>query len=241
VTDLPSVQAAVSAVIADVDAVGKEGQFDGRGGGYKYRRVADVYNALQAPLAKHGVVITGSVVEYERADLPEYGKGGWHRLTSVVEWTVTGPAGDSLPPMRVPADGLDNGDKAFHKAWSYSFKMAMGTLFCLRDDDPDLDNEHRDAPPPPLEETKQARDDRELLAAQIGVAPDDVKAAMGEWLKSQRWTLRHPLETGQLDQISNMFDEIAQTGAGASADPTRPGSADGAADEGETTNEGEHE
>lgn len=228
---VPTVVQAVAAVARDAGAVGKDGD---SGQGYTYRRVDDVINALHGPLCEHGVVIVPHVVDYQSEPMD---RKNWTRTALIVEFVVVGPAGDTLPvPVRAVGESHNNSDKGPGAAMSYAWKSAMSQLFSLPTDDPAMDIEHQ--APVESDPDKAARTE---LAAQIGAAPDDVKAAMGEWLKSQRLTLRHPLETGQLDQISNMFDEIAQTGAGASADPTRPGSADGAADEGETTNEGEHE
>jgi ERF superfamily len=208
----------INAVAASVAAVAKSGD---SGQGYNYRRIDDLMEAVHGPLTMAGVVIVPHVVE---ATTEPMERKNWTRTTLLVDYHVYGPAGDSLPtPIRVYAEAHNNADKGPGAALSYAWKSAIGQLLSLPSHDPTMDIEH----PEPSGESDDERTARTELAAAIGAADPAVKAQMAEWLKSQRLTLRHPVTPEQFTDISNMFDEFAQSGAAPPTESSRPETAGG--------------
>jgi len=115
----PTVQQAVVRVMASVGAIGKGRRAPGDIGGYAFRGIDDVLNALHPALVEHGVVVLPRVLERL---IEERGK---MRLVSLhVEYRFVGPAGDELV-CSAWGEGADSQDKAAGKAMSTAMKAAM--------------------------------------------------------------------------------------------------------------------
>lgn len=128
-TEPKNVFQALAAVQEGIGAVGKDTTRNGLN--FSYRGIDDLLNALHPLLARHGVIIAPRVVEHET--LPFGGFSKPHLISTVqVEYYVYGPDGSTLPqPICVVASGVDNSDKAYGKAMSYAFKIALGQLFTI--------------------------------------------------------------------------------------------------------------
>lgn len=131
-----SVVQAVSAVSKSIGAVGKNKSGPQAQGGFKYRGVEDIQNALHGALNEHGVVIVPNVESFEIME----GNKGWVRAVVTIRYDVYGPAGDKISGT-VVADGLDAQDKAFGKAMSYAYKSFVLQFFCIPTQDLMQDNE----------------------------------------------------------------------------------------------------
>ena len=132
---------AVAAVMADVQAVGKDNKTQGGGPSYQYRSIDGLINGIAPAIHRHGLVLVPHVVECEI--VPMVGRNGWTETRATIEYDVVGPDGSTLPrPVRVFAIGADNGDKGPGKAMSYAYKSAISQLLCIPTHDPAQDNEH---------------------------------------------------------------------------------------------------
>ena len=137
---------ALSAIQGEIGAVGKDGKAHASMGGYSFRGIDAVMNALHPLLAKHGVVIAPTIVDHQLTPFAGYSKP--HTITILtIDYNVHGPNGEKLdPPVRAIGYGIDNTDKGPGKAQSYAFKSAIGQLFSLPTDDPEMDNEQTPEP-----------------------------------------------------------------------------------------------
>lgn len=97
---------------------------------YAYRSIDDVLNRIHVPLARWGVLIEPEIVAWEREEWPHYNKPAWSRHVATVEFTITGPRGDTKI-TKVRAEALDDGDKGFGKLYSYAVKNATLILFAI--------------------------------------------------------------------------------------------------------------
>ena len=137
-TGEPTVVQALSAVMADVQAVRKGDRNEAQG--FKFRGIDAVINAVGPALREHGVVVLPIL---EAADYGQVEIG--HKRTLMRECTVrvrfrfVGPAGDTLDAV-VPGEALDSGDKATAKAMSVAFRIALLQALCIPTDEPDADS-----------------------------------------------------------------------------------------------------
>lgn len=121
-TTKPTVVEALSAVSADVGAVGKDGN---SGQGFAFRGIDSVLAAVAPALRKRGVVVV-PFVESAQHSTVEVGRNRTQmsvcRLTVTYRWY--GPAGDHID-SRVAAEAADSSDKAATKAMSIAFRTAL--------------------------------------------------------------------------------------------------------------------
>lgn len=119
---------AISAVLSDVGAVGKDGQntFDK----YKYRSIDAVMNAMHPAMAKHGVFVTPEVLEQSREERPSKNGGVLIYSITKVKYTFYTADGSSVTAT-VIGEGMDKGDKSMNKAMSAAFKYALFQVFCI--------------------------------------------------------------------------------------------------------------
>lgn len=119
---------AISAVLSDVGAVGKDGQntFDK----YKYRSIDAVMNAMHPAMAKHGVFVTPEVLEQSREERSSKNGGLLIYSITKVRYTFYTEDGSSVTAT-VIGEGMDKGDKSMNKAMSAAFKYALFQVFCI--------------------------------------------------------------------------------------------------------------
>lgn len=130
----PSVHVALSRVMRDTGAVGKDGVNTAQN--FKFRGVDAVVNAVHPALVKHGVVVTPDVKSCDYSSAPT-ARGGVVTVVRIrVRYTFTGPAGDTLKTT-VVAESFDSGDKATAKAMSVAFRTALLQTLTLPTDEPD--------------------------------------------------------------------------------------------------------
>lgn len=136
---LPTVQAALSAVMGDVRAVGKDGKNAQQG--FKFRGIDAVVNAVGPALRAHGVIVTPHLDGIERRESRTSKGATVNYVAVVVTYTFTGPAGDTMSAT-VPGEAFDSGDKATAKAMSVAFRTALIQALALPTDesDPDADS-----------------------------------------------------------------------------------------------------
>jgi hypothetical protein len=176
------VAAALSAVMGEVLSIGKDQAVKDGPVRFKFRGVDDVMLAVGPALRKHGVIFAPSrvvSVEHERYSTA---KGSpMDGVTVVVEYTITGPAGDTMTAAAA-GQASDSGDKAVPKAMSVAYRTVLLQALCIPAGDPDPDSQvHERASAPPVDpraalwaEVRQARE-------ALGWSSDDVAADFVGW------------------------------------------------------------
>ena len=168
---------ALNAVMRDVQAV-RKGERNTHGG-FNFRGIDAVTNAVGPALREHGVIVTPNVLDAQY-DVVHVGQKQtvMSRVVLRIEWTWWGPEGDHITCV-TQGEAFDSGDKATAKAHSVAFRTAMLQTLALPTDekDPDVDTYERAAAPTGQDLLVQA-------LAEIGVEP----GAFARWaLSPQGW------------------------------------------------------
>lgn len=153
---LPAVLARVSRAVG---AVAKGSQAPGSVGGYKFRGVDAVVNAVHPHLTAAGVVLIPEVLDVTREQTPRTGGGMMMNVVVRTRFTFYGPAGDALSLVTL-GEASDVGDKASSKAQSVALRVALLQALLLPTDeqDPDETNyERADVRQHPQERQQQGR------------------------------------------------------------------------------------
>jgi hypothetical protein len=132
-----TVQGALAAVMADVQAVAKKDRNSAQG--FNFRGIDAVVNAVGPALRAHGVVVLPNVLSL-KYDTVEVGRNrtAMGHVLAHVEYVFVGPAGDVLA-CTVYGEAMDSGDKAVPKAMSVAFRTALLQALALPTDEPDPD------------------------------------------------------------------------------------------------------
>lgn len=180
---------AMSAIMADVEALGKDKRNQQQG--FNYRGIDDVYNALHPILSKHGVFMTPEVLGQEREERTTT-KGGtllYSRVT--MQYKFWAKDGSSIS-CSVIGEGMDSGDKATNKAMSVAHKYALFQCFAIPTEDmPDPDRESHSIKPKEF--------DLKALASEVSKLPASGLRPKWDALKMDR---NHP----QYNAVYTMFD-----------------------------------
>lgn len=125
----PPIAVALARVSKEVGAIAKDRKNDHHG--YSFRGVDQVYDALHAPMSRHGIILTSKVVnrDIKIQSIGTRKEQMWVILD--VEFTFHGPAGDSLTTGPFVGMAADSDDKAANKALSQAFKYAMFQAFTI--------------------------------------------------------------------------------------------------------------
>lgn len=119
---------AISNVMAEIGAIGKEKKNQQQG--FMYRGIDDVMNALQPALVKNKVFVTPTVTKEIREERTN--KNGTLMFYTRLEvlyrfYTVDGSYVETV----VIGEAMDSGDKATNKAMSIAYKYACFQVFCI--------------------------------------------------------------------------------------------------------------
>ena len=136
----PTVYQAILAVAKQIGVLQKDGYNQNQN--YKFLGIDQITDALQPALIEHGVTIIPRVVQYESQDR-EWKEKIARFCTVLVEYTITGPAGDSVKAV-VVGEANDSLDKAMNKALASAAKYFLKQTFWLATGDPDPDSEGTD-------------------------------------------------------------------------------------------------
>jgi hypothetical protein len=129
---------ALSHVMSDVQAIGKDGRNTSQN--YSFRGVDAVVNAVGPLMRKHGVIVVPhSVSAHYRDALTSTGKPA-RECTLEVAYRFYGPAGDYIEAM-VPGESLDFGDKGAPKAMSVAYRILLLQALCIPTDDVEPDSQ----------------------------------------------------------------------------------------------------
>lgn len=125
----------IPAIIGEVKAVGKDHTNEAQK--YKFRAIDDVYNALNAVLAKHKVsIIPKYSIMYNEVvselKKSQYGEKMQNTRTVILQGTYKITAEDgSYEEVTTFGEAIDFGDKAFNKAMSQALKYCLFQVFCI--------------------------------------------------------------------------------------------------------------
>ncbi|MER7759485.1 ERF family protein [Streptomyces sp. NPDC097619] len=194
---LLSVDEAMIEVMRAIGPVGKRGRNTTQN--YAFRTQEDIVAAVRGPMANAGLRMLPTVVSHEH-----FTRGGQNVAILVVDFTFRGPAGDTMPPIRVIGEGADSADKASNKAMTAAKKYAFIQAFEIGDGADDGDYDHpvdtrSEGSPlrpyldrirkPSVWQSPEALDQLLTHADNAGVAdhpmPDDPTQTLRQFIKAQ--------------------------------------------------------
>ena len=112
------------------------------GGGFSFRGIDTVVNAVSPEFREHGIIVVPEVLDRVSEQMT-VGVGDKQRemgrVLLHVRYTFYGPAGDSIAAV-VDSEAFDAGDKATAKAMSVALRTALLQVLMLPTDDPDPDS-----------------------------------------------------------------------------------------------------
>lgn len=133
---------ALTRVMRELPAIGKDQEASQKQGGYAYRGIEQITRHTQGLFAKHGIVFVPHVRSYDVREIV-VNSNPWTDTYELVEYTVYGPGGleDRITVGPVLAIGRDNSDKGANKCLTQAFKYALLQALCISDakDDGDAD------------------------------------------------------------------------------------------------------
>lgn len=124
------IHAAMIYIMRDVTAVGKDANAPAKMGGYAYRKVDDIMNAVGTSMRVHGVYIRPEVVSNERKSWQSNGSLVTEVVLTMRYHWVSGVDGTSFDVL-VVGEGRDNGDKATSKAQAMCYKTMLLQAMCI--------------------------------------------------------------------------------------------------------------
>lgn len=207
----PTVVEAFAAVMADVQAVGKDGRNESQG--YSFRGIDGVMNAVGPALRKHGVVVSPRVltVAYREVEVGQR-RTLQRECTIEVEYTVRGPAGDTFTGSAA-AEALDSGDKATSKAHSVAYRTFLLQALTIPTHEPDPDLVSVERSPRVPERPKATDDDKALLRDRIAVLDAETKRTLGTQWKAEL----HPLDDLHADELERATALVVEAESNAPA------------------------
>lgn len=131
---VPSIHAALNAIMGEIGAVGKDGTNQKQG--YKYRSVDDVYAHAQPLFVKHGVYTTSEILSEKSQEKPSNSGGTLLYRILHIRYTFWSIEDGSCVSTDVIGEGMDSGDKASNKAMSVGHKYAICQVLCIPTSDP---------------------------------------------------------------------------------------------------------
>jgi hypothetical protein len=128
----PKIYAALAAIMAEVDAIGKSKKNAQQG--FSYRGIDDVYNAVHSLFARHGVVCIPRVLERIREErTTSKGNAITHTIARVA-YTFYASDGSSVEAV-VDGEGMDSADKSTSKALAIAHKYCLFQLLLIPTED----------------------------------------------------------------------------------------------------------
>ena len=119
---------AISGVMADIGAVGKDSKNTQQN--FMYRGIDAVMNALQPAMVRHKVFVIPEVLDRTVSELITAKGAKMNWVTCKIQYTFFTTDGSSVKAVTI-GEGMDMGDKATNKAMSIAFKYACFQVFCI--------------------------------------------------------------------------------------------------------------
>jgi len=182
--DKPAVQEALCAVMGAVRSISKDRRVTEGPARFSFRGVDDVMEAVGPALREHGVVFAPSrVVSLDHERYTTARGSLMDGVTIVVEYTVTGPAGDTMT-VAAAGQAADSGDKAVPKAMSVAYRTALLEALCIPTGEPDPDASVHERAADAVDETVTPGGLRFRIAklgAAKGKSNDEIAADFAMW------------------------------------------------------------
>jgi hypothetical protein len=197
---------AIAEITRQVKAIAKEHTASGSDGGYRFRGIDDVLEALHPLLGEVGLVILPAEVREARFESRATRSGGTLNVARLlIRYRFVGPDGSTITGEAWGEAG-DSGDKATQKAHSQSYKTLCLQTFSIptqgsADDEPDAVNEA--ARPFTAEEVQRA------TTAAGAAAGADTYADLAAVRRRALHLLDVPVsfEDGRVAPLSVIFDQ----------------------------------
>lgn len=169
---LTNIYQAISAVMADVGAVGKNSKNTQQN--FMFRGIDAVMNALNPALIKHKVFVVPEVLEMTREERTT--KNGSALIYTIARMRYTFYAEDGSNVQAVVlGEAMDSGDKSCNKAMAIAFKYACFQVFCIPTEElKDPDAESHEVIPAPEDVGKLKIDETKAQALKNACAADRV-------------------------------------------------------------------
>jgi hypothetical protein len=180
-----SVQAAISKVMQDMPAIGKDSKAPASMGGYPFRGVEAITQAAQPLMARVGLVIIPQAQTAVINSAPGQ-KEAWQDVMVKFEWLVVGPDGSSFTASTYGI-GRDHTDKGATKAHTQAYKYLLLTLLCISDAVSDGDgHDYSHSEQTPEEKAAEVRSDRATAAQKkLKALSDDDKQTMRDGVQAE--------------------------------------------------------
>jgi ERF superfamily len=202
---LPAIQVALAAVKKAVGAVKKEERNQQQG--FNFRGVDSVVNAAAPALNEHGVIVLPEVQDftYEVVEIGRNKTAMGHVILKV-KFIFTGPLGDTLCAVTI-GEAMDSGDKAFSKAHSIAYRIALLQVLNLPTDEPDPDHDiyERAAEPASKAPSRPAR-------SQARTAPDNGSAAASAAPETLAELVSLAEQAGTAEDLNALFKKAGAAG-----------------------------
>lgn len=141
--DSPHIYKSITSVMREIGVSGitKEDRVShGAGGGFKYRGIDSIYNALSPILAKNNLCILPDVREREVIERNTKNGTAMFYVVLKVDFHFVSSIDSTRHIVTVFGEAMDTSDKATNKAMSAAYKYACIQTFCIPtegDNDPD--------------------------------------------------------------------------------------------------------
>lgn len=201
-TDTPTVFAAWSAVMNDVQSIEK-GEFN-KAQGFRFRGIDAVMDVVGPALRKHGVLVVPSGTDLS-AETYQTSKGTPMRnVTVTMQYTVYGPGGDHFVGVSF-GESADAGDKAVTKAQSVALRTFLLQSLMVPTGDPDPDASSHERAPDRRQRVADnplitAKQDLLALLKDKGIAPVEA---------TERFTAVHGGELKSTQDVAAVQEMIA--------------------------------
>jgi ERF superfamily len=149
-TPTPAIYAAIWAVMKQVRAIPKNGNFSQGQTRYKFRAYDDIAVELGDAVREHGIFVQTEILAVEKDLTKKTSSGNVMVTTNVrVRFTLTSLVDGSTVTVDAPGESADSSDKSTAKAMTMAMKTAMTTGFLLPtgEKDPDAERPGDFAPP----------------------------------------------------------------------------------------------
>ena len=243
-SDKPTVVEALSAAMAEVQAVGKGDRNNEQG--YNFRGIDAVVNAVGPVFRKHGIVPVPVKTTASYRDVLTSREKRSRECTVTVTYRFYGPAGDFID-AEVPGESMDFGDKGAPKAMSVAYRILLLQTLCIPTHEPEPDSQTYERAAAQEETGSPAA--IELFAAivdaktktQLRAAWEGVRDARAEGRINEREAvqLNNHVKRRQGEVTDDSTDDTERGGDSARADGTGPGDDGGPAAGGGPGRDGE--
>jgi hypothetical protein len=121
----------ISAVQAELAAIGISKDSENKFDGYKFRGIDAVYNAMAPLIAKHKLCILPRIVSRTCEERQSAKGGALFYVTVQAEFDFVAAEDGSKHTVSMFGEAMDRGDKATNKAVSAAYKYACFQAFCI--------------------------------------------------------------------------------------------------------------